>query len=253
MVSVFQEPLPCNLKSIEGHSIFQNHLLQKQNFLAVTHNNNELIWPSLLLIFSLVLLTIIKTRAYSRVVRIIQSTFSKQALQLVEREEFGSLKFSSLLLSFFFFLNLAFLIYKVNIIYHLVLGNWPAIAQFLFFLTVILFIAAFKTVVNFLLSLITGQRKILSEYNTNSLLINQTFGLFIFPCVALSEFSRFNPLIFICCAIIVLLAATLIKWYRGIITGLVEERIGLLQIFSYFCGLEILPVLVLVKFIIETF
>ncbi len=85
------------------------------------------------------------------------------------------------------------------------------------------------------------------------MLVNQSFGLFLFPLIVLMEFSKFNPLIFIWCASLVLGTAVLLKWYRGVLMSLVVERIGLLQIFSYFCALEILPVFVLVKYIIETF
>jgi hypothetical protein len=67
------------------------------------------------------------------------------------------------------------------------------------------------------------------------------------------EFSKFNSLIFIWGGLLVLAMVVLLKWYRGLLMSLVIERIGLLQIFSYFCGLEILPVFVLVKYIIETF
>lgn len=110
-----------------------------------------------------------------------------------------------------------------------------------------------KLIVNRLLSLFTDKRKLISEYTISSTLVNQSFGLFLFPFIVLMEFSPFSPIVFIAGAIIVLVVAVVLKWYRGLIMGLIEERIGLLQIFSYFCGLEILPVFVLVKYIIETF
>jgi hypothetical protein len=75
----------------------------------------------------------------------------------------------------------------------------------------------------------------------------------LFPCVVLVELSPINPFIFISLGGIILATSILLRWYRGIIIGLVEQRLGFLQIFSYFCSLEILPVFVLVKYIIETF
>jgi hypothetical protein len=110
-----------------------------------------------------------------------------------------------------------------------------------------------KTLLNGILAFFTAQTKIISEYTISSTLLNQSFGLFLFPFVVLAEFSSLEPLIFISMAVVVMAAAIILKWYRGIRMSLVEERIGLLQIFSYFCSLEILPVFVLVKYIIETF
>ena len=94
---------------------------------------------------------------------------------------------------------------------------------------------------------------ILSQRSQNSIKINQTFGLFLFPWLIMAELTDFNPLIFVSGAFVVVTASVVYRWYRGVIIGLIEERIGLLQTFTYFCGLEILPVIILVKYIIETF
>lgn len=182
-----------------------------------------------------------------------QSTFSNQVLQQLEREEINPFKFHALALNLFFVLNVSFLAYKINNMYKFVLSDTGHLLQFVFFFFLILLILIAKSFSNKTLVFFTNQRKVINEYATSSTLVNQTFGLFLFPLVVLLEFSPFNPLIFISGALIVLATSIILKWYRGIITGLIEERVGILQIFSYFCGLEILPVFVLVKYIIETF
>lgn len=186
-------------------------------------------------------------------VRIIQSTFSNQVLQQLEREEINPFKFHALALNLFFVLNVSFLVYKINNIYHFVLADSGHFLQFSFFLLLILLVIVFKNILNKVLVFFTDQRKVISDYAISSTLVNQTFGLFLFPLVILLEFSPFNPLVFISGAVVVLSAAVVLKWYRGLIGGLIAERVGILQIFSYFCGLEILPFFVLVKYIIETF
>lgn len=215
--------------------------------------STDLIWPSVFLFVCLSLLVLIKISAFARVVRIVQSTFSNQVLQQLEREEVNPFKFHALALNLFFVLNVSFLAYKINNIYRFVLSDTGHLFQFIFFFFLTLLILAAKSFFNKTLVFFTNQRKVINEYNTSSTLVNQTFGLFLFPLVVLLEFSPFNPIIFISGALIVLATSIILKWYRGIITGLIEERVGILQIFSYFCGLEILPVFVLVKYIIETF
>jgi hypothetical protein len=217
------------------------------------HSHHELIWPSVFILLCLIMLTVIKARAFPRVLRIVQSTFSNQILQQLEREEMNSLKFYSLALNFFFSLNLAFLLYKVNSMYRYVLPESSDLVQFLFFFMLILLLLGFKIIVNKLVAFFTGETRLISDYLTNSVLVNQTFGLLLFPMVVLLQFTDLDPFIFIWGSVLVLVFAMLLKWYRGIIMGLVEERIGLLQIFSYFCGLEILPVIVMVKYVVETF
>ncbi len=198
-------------------------------------------------------MALIKFSSFSKVIKIVQSTFNLQALKQLEREELNPFRFYALGLNLFFMLNLSFLLYKLNSIYKFILVSSFSFYQFLFFFGIVLLIAGFKLVINRLLSLFTNARKVIAEYSLNSLFINQTFGLLLFPWVVLMELGPFNPIAFIWVSLLVLSLAVLLKWYRGVIMGLVEERIGLLQIFSYFCSLEILPVFVLVKYIIETF
>jgi uncharacterized protein DUF4271 len=233
--------------------IFAQHLLQKQHALPLLKAGTEQVWPSVFLIACLSLLALIKVGAHSKVVKIVQSTFSSQAMQLLEREEVNPFKFYHIALNLFFILNLSFLAYKINSIYNYILVEESRFTQFSFFLLIVVIVFAFKILMNNLLAFFTNERKVVSEYTVNSILVNETFGLLLFPWIVLSEFSTFNPLVFVSGALIILAASQLLKWYRGVIIGLVEERIGLLQTFSYFCGLEILPVLVLVKYIVETF
>lgn len=233
--------------------IFYEHLLQRHNASPLLKSANELIWPSVLLFVCLLLVVMVKVSAFPKLVRIVQSTFSPQVLQQLEREEINPFKFYSLALNLIFILNVAFLIYKINSLYKFVLVEASYFTQFCFFFGLVFVVFLLKMLLNKFLSLITDKRRVISDYTVSSVLVNQTFGLFLLPLIVLIEFSPFNPLIFIIGALAVLAAGFILKWYRGIIMGLVEERIGLLQIFSYFCGLEILPIFVLVKYIIETF
>lgn len=212
-----------------------------------------MIWTSVFFLCCLGLLVFIKVTSYSKVLKIVQSTFNSNALHELEREESKSFKLYSVLLSLFFLLNVSFLLYKVNSFYNLVFTESALFVQFAFILLIVLLFIAFKTLLNQFICFLSNDWKTLSEYSYSSLKINQTFGIFLFPWLVLAELTQFNALIFISGAFVVLAAAIVYRWYKGVIIGLIEERVGLLQTFTYFCGLEILPVIVLVKYIIETF
>ena len=81
----------------------------------------------------------------------------------------------------------------------------------------------------------------------------QALGLLLFPCMVLAELSKLNPMVFLSVATVIITIMMLVKWYRGIVFSLVDNRLGFLQIIAYFCSLEVLPVLVVAKFLIETF
>lgn len=233
--------------------IFHSHLLHPANEAAILRPHSDLIWPSVFILLSLGLLVLLKIQSYPKLVKVIQSVYNQQTLQQFEREEPNSFKFFSVALNLFFVLNLSFLIYKTNRVYGFVFVEQDSLLQFMLFSLIVLLVFGGKAAFNKVLAVFTGEERVISEYVTSSALISQAAGLFLFPWVLMVEFSTFNPLIFLTGAVIILTSATVIKWYRGFVICLLRQRVGILQTFSYFCGLEILPVLVLVKYLIETF
>lgn len=233
--------------------VFDNHLLQPLNERPLLNVSEQQLWTSLYLLLCLFLLAIIRAGSYNRLLRIIQSTFSKQILQQLEREEQGNFKAYSLALNLLFLANLSFLLYKLNSLHPVVLQNKSEFSQFLFFFSLSLAFLVLRYFSDQLLALFTDERKLFTEYRSSVSLVNQAFGIFLFPWMVLAEFTKFSNMLFLWVGVTVILVSIFLKWYRGMVMGLLEYRIGLLQIFSYFCGLEILPLLVAVKFLIETF
>jgi len=233
--------------------LFDQHLLRPLHQLPMPNGVEDHVWPSIYLLSCLVLLALVKSSAYSRVVRVVQSTFSQQIFQQLEREEVNSTKYYSLALNFFFMLNLAFFVYQINATHPYVFQNLEGSFQFLIFLAIITAFALLRVLIDHVLAFFTNERRLLGDYRTSVSLINQAFGLFLFLWLVLDEFTRENSAVFLWLGASVVIISVVMKWYRGMVMGLLEQRIGLLQIFSYFCGLEILPLLVVIKFLIETF
>ncbi|MCW3075458.1 MAG: hypothetical protein JWO32_67 [Bacteroidetes bacterium] len=233
--------------------IFTDHLLKKHHALPQVNPGHELIWPSVFLLSCFALLVIIKVTSFGKVAKLMQACFNIQLWRQLEREEFNPFKFYSILLSVFFFMNLTFFAYKVNTVFNWVLIGHSRLEQFLFLFLFILILFSLKGAFNKILSVIVDDNKLIPEFVYSSFVISQTFGVFLFPCLVLAELSNLNTNLILLVSCVILTASQLFKWYRGILFGLIEHRIGLLQIFVYFCALEILPALVMVKFVIETF
>jgi hypothetical protein len=237
----------------QAEHIFSGHLLQRFSDGPVERFVYTPVWPGVLMMLGLVLLAIVKYRDYPRVYRIVISTFNKQVLQQLEREEAGTGRTYAVILNSLFIFSLAFILYKVNQFYGLIWTGKGGLLQFTFVLTFCLVVYLFKTFFTKMLGNISGGRRLTTAYLLNSSFINQTAALFLFPMAALIEFGRLNAQLMIYLAVALLLFTILMRWYRGLLLSIAEERIGILEIFSYFCGLEILPVLVLVKYLLETF
>ena len=210
-------------------------------------------WIAVYLITCLALLVVIRSTAFPRLVKMFQSTFGGQVIQQLEREEVNLFRTNSLALTLLFVLNAAFLSFKLNQVKSYVLPESTGLQQFLFFVLLISLGIMAKGIVNRLLVVITGEKKIMGDYVVSSALVNQTFGIALFPCLVLLEFSRLFPGFFLILGLAVWGLSVMMRWYKGLQVSLGEQGVGFLQIFSYFCALEILPILVLVKYVVETF
>ena len=234
-------------------NIFYQHLLPLQHDSPLIKIPNEQYWASIILFFGFAFIVILKISAYPKLVKVIQSTYNPQIQSQLEREEFSAFRANSILFNLLYLLTFAFLLFKINLFYKLLYVESNSFTQYVIFVTVILVVYSLKFLANKMLMIITDESKSILEFETNCFMVNHATGMFLYPWLVLSQLSKFNPMVFISGAAVVFVVSVLIKWYRGLIIGLIKQRIGILQILLYFCALEILPTLALVKYLIETF
>jgi hypothetical protein len=233
--------------------IFANHLLPLRSPGVLPAPAEQPAWIPVYLIICLVLLVVIRSTAFPRLIKMFQSTFGGQVIQQLEREEVNLFRTNSLALTLLFILNAAFLFYKLNQVKEYVLPESTGLQQFLFFVLLVALAMMLKGMANRALVAITGERKVMGDYVISSTLVNQTFGIALFPCLVFLQFSHIFPGFFLVLGVSVWGLSILMRWYKGLQVSLGEQGVGFLQIFSYFCALEILPILIVVKYVIETF
>ena len=199
------------------------------------------------------LLVLLKTTSFNQVVKVVQSCFSMQTLRQMERDEYNPFKLYAISLSIFFLFNFSFYIYKLNQVFKLVFVEQGALVQFSLILLITVSVFSIRNGASRMFTLFIDDHKLIPEYTYSSFMITQTLGLLLFPCMVLSELSPFNNLLFLSIATVIIITLKGFKWYRGLVFDFIDGKVGFLQIFTYFCSLEILPVLVLIKFIIEKY
>ncbi len=241
------------MNSTSSVNIFNQHLLPLQHTEPILKMSTQHAWAAIVLMLAFSILVVLKVNAYPKLIKIVQSTYNTQVNAQLEREEINPFSSYSILLNLIYFITCAFLLYKINLTFKLMYTNTSSFVQFILFVLIVLAVYIFKILINKLLSIITQEFKSINEFENNCFLINYATGMFLLPWLVLSELSRFNSSIFISGALVVFAVAVIMKWYRGLTISLLKQRIGLLQILAYFCVLEILPTLVLVKYLIETF
>ncbi|HWY11292.1 MAG TPA: DUF4271 domain-containing protein [Bacteroidia bacterium] len=233
--------------------LFHDHLLKPIHDTAIFNTLEHLYWPSFVLFLSLCLLVLLKATSPQKTFRVLNAAYSLQVARQIEREDYGPLKRVSIVLSIVFVLMTAFLFYKLNLLYGSVLSKNGSLFQYLFFVLVIVLAYSVKLIMANVVGFVTQTTNIFSEYVNNTLIINQSIGVILLPVMVIVEVSPVNPEWFVFPAILFLVLGYVLRLYRGFLFAGIEGGVGLLQLFVYLCALEILPLLVLIKFLVVNF
>jgi hypothetical protein len=233
--------------------IFKDHLLKPIHNGAIPNNTEQLYWPVIVLFIVLTLIVLLKVISPQRTFRVLNAAYSLQVARQIEREDYGPLKRTSIVLSIVFVMITAFLFYKLNLIFGHILSSNGSFFQYMFFVMVIVFAYSVKLLSARLVGYITQTNNLFTEYINNTLIINQSVGVVLLPVMIIIELAPVNPVWIIFPATLFLILGYLLRLYRGFLFAGIEEGVGVLQLFVYLCALEILPLLVLIKFLVVNF
>lgn len=204
-------------------------------------------WPALVLTLVVLLLAFTRAFGLSRFNQIYKSMFSFYASQEVAREErvfFHRVNFSLMIIYIF---NLSLLIFYF---YMNAGGNFSIFVLFPFILLCVACSYFFKLLFGFLLAKIFSNEQIVPMYSYTVMLYNYFLGILLIPAIALLFFSNFEALIIIKAVVIPLVIIVLIFRFIRFFTLGIYNKISVLYIFLYICTLEILPLVVVGKFLI---
>ncbi len=233
--------------------LFKDHLLKPIHDTAIFNNAEILYWPSVVLFIVLCLLVLLKATSPQKTFRVLNAAYSLQVARQIEREDYGPLKRVSIVLSAVFVLITAFLFYKLNLLFGSILSNNGSLFQYLFFVLVIILVYSVKILAANIIAFVTQTTSIFNEYINNTLIINQSIGVILLPVMIIVELSPVNPVWIVLPATLFLVLGYILRLYRGFLFSGIEQGVGLLQLFVYLCALEILPLMVLIKFLVVNF
>lgn len=254
MVSAFQELLHFRVDPFQQAHLFSSHLLRVQSQAAVLRpDDKQEVQISLYLILGFFLLAMVSANWSQAIQKALQLGISAALPRKFERKERSRTENSAYLLSGLFLLNIGYLAYSINSSQDLVLKEKSFDYQILFFIGLAILLWSLRWLLDQIILVVSDKARILLEYRTFTWNINRSAGILLFPVAVLTAFSGISPVFLNTLGLALLAALLLFRWIRALLLCLNEEGIGILQILTYFCGLEILPQLVTVKFLVETF
>ena len=239
---------------ISAYSLFSGHNLKSsQDKDPILTNSPILYWPGVLLFLVFSIYVSIRVTDPKKIIKIFISIFSIQASKQLIREDYKLYKRVSVFLSTCYILVISFLICLVNDYFGLILKSNSLFYQYLFFILITTFIYLTKIVSTLILSHITSSYDIGKEYIFNLFVFCQIAGIILFPVVVFLEFSKYPAEWFLYPGLIVCGSIYMLRIFRGFVISALEQNIGILYIILYLCALEILPLLVLVRFLLINF
>lgn len=233
--------------------IFNNHLLKPIHDGAIFNPAQHLYWPSFVLFLAVAVLIVLKATMPSRTFRVLNAAYSLQVARQLERENYGPFKQHSVLLNIVFVVVTAFLLYKLNRLFGGILDEQSYLLQFLFFVLLVLTVYTVKFLALNIIGFVTQTQHTIYEYINSTLIINQSIGVVLLPVMIIAELAPINPVWLVFPSLLFIVLGYMFRLYRGFLFSGIEQGMGIFQLFVYLCTLEILPLLVLIKFLVVNF
>ncbi len=256
----------------EGASIFLQNTKEKEagvsnkyvilyhgNELSLTHkepvlrNNYTADWIFPVLLLILAFFAWIKFFYNRYFQQLIKAFLNTNLTNQIVRDENIFFQRISVYLSIVFNLIAALFIYLLSIQYHWTLGSLDTgFARFIFFVIVVSAIYALKYLVLKICGWLFEQEKEISMYIFNIFLINNILGIALLPFICLLAFNgsvHFSGLLYV--SFILIAAAFGWRIFRGIQIGFGSPTFSPLYLFLYLCTLEIAPLMVLIRIIVQ--
>jgi hypothetical protein len=236
-------------------SIFSDNLLRPTNGLELAYNtSHHLIWPAIILFITLVLTVAIKVSDIKKIVDVLSSVFSFRIAKQLYREEYGLGKRSAIFFSINYILLIPLLIFELNRFFNFGLFETNSdFIQYLFLLIITLTVYSVKHLFISFLSVLLKSANLTKEYWFTVLVFSNALTILLFPIMVILLFSGVQTVYLVYIALSLFIGFYILRLVRILALVYSEQNIGIVYIFMYLCALEILPFLVLIKFLFINF
>ena len=217
----------------------------------IERNEISPFWEVGVVILALLVLAILKRAFYKKLNQYGNALISNRFIGQLTREERNSESMSVILVEFLYFIIIALFtnhFYK-NINPDFILYGFEGFALFML---VYLVFHLLKVFVNSLLGWLLDVQTVITDFQFFNFLSHGAIAIFLFPIVILLLFSHISDQLLLGAGGLIILVMYLYRISRLALRFWWEKRFLLKYFILYICGLEILPVLVIVKFAFKT-
>jgi len=246
---VVKEPISLNeVKQKYVPSIFAKHDLSikfiNPIFKAQHHNN----WSFSIFLIGFSMLAMANFYYIKRFNLFAKAFFLQRFTSQLMREDNSQTQRLSIVLSCIYLFSISLLAYKFNEVNNFYKPFNGPVIQFLLTCLAVFSFFVIKILLNYIVGYIFKTEKQVNEYVFNIILINQFLGLgLFFLCFCLFFSISIYTKFLLAFGVVLILGIYLYRIIRGILIGNNNKNISAIYLFLYFCTLEILPLVFIIK------
>ncbi|MEI7662686.1 MAG: DUF4271 domain-containing protein [Bacteroidota bacterium] len=235
---------------IYSKSIFTAHQLHPHNTNAIKTAPLQPDWIMGLLLFCFVLLAWTQVFYHKRIVQVYRAPFSRRFINQLTRDGNLFKERISLTLGIVYILTFSLLLFEFNVqILGLEFHLFPGYALFWVITLANIAIMAVKVSLVELMGIIFKTRETTYNYLLNLLIFALLSAPLMLVVLVFVLYLKIHLLLYICLILYALLF--LFRFVRGFFIGMTLTKFSYLFLFVYLCSLEILPLLVIIKILLN--
>jgi len=240
---VFPQPVFCK-------TIFVAHKLQPSDFLAIKSREIHPDWVLALILSCFILLAWAQVFYPKRIQQIFRAPFSRRFINQLTRDGNLFMERISVALGIIYILALSMFIYEFNEqILKLQIPGISGITLYWIITLINICILVIKVTMVQFLGVIFKTRETTNNYLLNLLIFALLSGPLLLITLIFIIYLKSILLLNVCLVIFILIF--ILRFIRGFFIGMVLTKFSYLFLFVYLCSLEILPLLVLIKILLN--
>ena len=233
-----------------GPSMFRTQQLHPRQFPQFHPRPSQPDWIPAALITCFILLAWVQVFFHKRFRQIVRAPFSRRFINQLTRD--GNLFYEriAVALGMVYLLSFTLLLYQFNVQFlHLSFGNVNGLALYgIINLATIVLITAKITVIQFI-GTIFKTKETTGSYLLNILIFALLSGPVVLTFLVFMVYTGSVTFLYVSCIVILLI--NLLRFFRSFMIGMGLRKFSYLFLFVYLCTLEILPLLVLIKILLQ--
>jgi len=235
-------------QALDTH-LLAEHVLQPIHDGAIDKIARSPDWVLGVLVVIFLLLAWVRIYHLKRLNQLLQAFLYKLHVYTLLRSNDSMLKRINWGLNAIFVLTMSLFLYQFIEHYGVKLPFVETMNSFLVIVPLLLLLYPVKSLVLQLSGWIFNDSEKITEYIFNIFLINKVLGLFLVPIVVLAAYLSFGQAMLLHVGVMLVVLCYIYRLFRGYFIGRSAANLSGFYILLYLCTLEILPLIIIAKFV----